>query len=226
MRKRIILSLGGSLIVPDGIDTGFLKKFRKLIIDEVKKGKKFVIVCGGGKLNSKYNEASRKIIKLNDNELDWLGIHATRLNANFVRILFRDLAYKEITVNPYQKVKTSKPIIVAAGYEPGWSTDYDTTYLAKAYGSEKLVNLSNIDYAYDKDPKKFKNARPIEKISWTDFRKIVGNKWSPRMNKPFDPIAARAAQKLGLEVIILNGKNIGNLKKCLDGKSFIGTVVL
>ena len=223
--KRIILSLGGSLIVPDGVDAGFLKKFRKLIIDEVKNKKKFVIVCGGGKLNSKYNEASRKIIKLNNSELDWLGIHATRFNANFARILFGDSAYKEITVNPYQKIKTPKPIIVAAGYEPGWSTDYDTTYLAKAYGSKKLINLSNIDYAYDKDPKKFKNARPIEKISWADFRKIVGNKWSPRMNKPFDPIAARAAEKLGLEVTILNGKDIGNLKKCLDGKNFKGTII-
>ncbi len=225
MRKKIILSLGGSLIVPDGVDACFLKKFRKLIIDEVKKGKKFVIVCGGGKLNSRYNEASRKIIKLNNKELDWLGIHATRFNANFVRILFKELAYKETTINPYQKVKTAKPIIVAAGYEPGWSTDYDATYLAKAYGSEKLINLSNIDYAYDKDPKKFKNARPIKEIGWADFRKIVGNKWLPRMNKPFDPIAARAAQELELKVVILNGKNIGNLKRCLNEEKFKGTII-
>lgn len=224
-QKRIVLSLGGSLIVPGGVDVVFLKKFRKLIVDEIKKGKRFVIVCGGGKLNSEYNEASRKIVKLNNNELDWLGIHATRFNADFVRILFKDLAYKEITINPYQKVRTFKPIIVAAGYEPGWSTDYDTTYLAKAYGSKKLINLSNIDYVYDKDPKKFKNAQPIKKIGWADFRKIVGNKWSPRMNKPFDPIAAKAAQKLGLEVIILNGNDIGRLKKCLDGKKFKGTII-
>ncbi len=213
------------MIVPGEVDTVFLKKFRKLIVNEVKKGNKFIIVCGGGKLNSKYNDASRKIVKLNNDELDWLGIHATKLNANFVRILFRDLAYREITTDPYQKVKTAKPIIVAAGYKPGWSTDYDTTYLAKTYGSKKLVNLSNIDYVYDKDPKKFKDAWPIKKINWADFRKIVGNKWSPRMNKPFDPIAAKAAQKLGLEVAILNGKNIGNLKKCLNDERFIGTVI-
>jgi len=223
--KRIILSLGGSLIVPDEVDAVFLKKFRKLIIGEVKNGKKFVIVCGGGRLNSKYNEASKKITKLNNNELDWLGIHATIFNANFVRILFGNLAYREVTTNPYQKIKTAKPLIVAAGYEPGWSTDYDTTYLAKAYDSKKLINLSNIDYVYDKDPKKFKSARPIKKISWADFRKIVGSKWSPRMNKPFDPIAAKAAQKLGLEVVILNGKKIENFKKCLDDKNFVGTVI-
>ena len=224
-KKTYIISLGGSLIVPNEVDYKFIRKFRELILKKVKAGNKFIIVCGGGRLNSKYNEAGKKVRKLNNDELDWIGIYATRYNAQFVKILFGDLACKEININPHKKILTKKPILIGAAYKPGWSTDYDAVYLAKTYGVKSVANLSNIDYAYDKDPKKYKNAVPIKNISWKDFRKIVGNKWEPRMNKPFDPIASREAEKLGLEVVILNGKKLKNFENYLDGGKFVGTVI-
>lgn len=220
-----VLSLGGSLIVPDEVDYRFLKKFRELIMKKVKNGNRFIIVCGGGGLNRKYNEAAKKIRKLSNGELDWIGIYASRCNAQLVKILFGSLACDKININPHEKISTEKPILIGAAYKPGWSTDYDAVYLAKTYGAEKMANLSNIDYAYDKDPRKYKNAAPIKNINWKNFRKIVGNKWEPRMNKPFDPIASREAEKLNLEVTILNGKKLKNLENYLDGKKFIGTVI-
>jgi len=224
-KKTYIISLGGSLIVPDEVDYKFIKKFRELILKKVKAGNKFIIVCGGGRLNSKYNEAGKKIRKLSNDELDWIGIHASRYNAQFIRILFGNSACNEIITNPHKKIITKKPIIIGSGYKPGWSTDYDAVYLAKTYGVKSVANLSNIDYAYDKDPKKYKNAVPIKNINWKDFRKIVGNKWEPRMNKPFDPIASREAEKLGLEAVILNGKKLKNSENYLDGEKFVGTVI-
>ena len=224
-KKTCIISLGGSLIVPDGVDYRFIKKFRELILKKVKNGNKFIIVCGGGRLNSKYNEAGKKVRKLSNEELDWIGIYASRYNAQFVKILFGDLACDEININPHQKILTKKPILIGAAYKPGWSTDYDAVYLAKTYGAKSVANLSNIDYAYDKDPKKYKDAVPIKNINWKDFRKIVGNKWEPRMNRPFDPIASREAEKLGLEVVILNGKKLKNFENYLDGEKFVGTVI-
>lgn len=223
--KMFVLSLGGSLIVPDEVDSSFLKKFINLISERVKKGDRFIIVCGGGGVNRKYNNAAKKIKQLSNEELDWIGIHATRYNANFLRILFGELAYKDIVANPYKKIETDKSVIIGSGYEPGWSSDYDAVYLAKTYGIKNMANLSNIDYAYDKDPKEFPDAKKIKTISWADFRLIVGDKWEPRMNKPFDPIASREAQKLGLEVAILNGKKLANLEKYLDGEKFNGTVI-
>lgn len=223
--KTHILSLGGSLIIPDDVDNVFIRNFRSLILKKVKAGDKFIIVCGGGKLNKKYNEAAKKIRKMANNELDWIGTYATRFNAQFIRILFGNLAYGKIAENPHEKFKTAKPIIIGAGYKPGWSSDYDAVCLAKTYGAKSVINLSNIDYAYDKDPGKYKNAKPIKNILWKDFRKIVGNVWKPRMNKPFDPIASREAEKFGFKVVILNGKNLKNLENCLDGKKFIGTTI-
>ena len=115
--------------------------------------------------------------------------------------------------------------MAAAGWRPGFSTDYDAIILAKYMNIKQVINLSNIDFVYDKDPKKFPDAKKIEKISWKDFRKIVGDKWDPGMNAPFDPIASKIAQEENIEVAIMNGKDLTNLENYLNGKEFKGTVI-
>jgi len=221
-----ILSLGGSLIVPaQGIDLGFLRQFRRFILKEVKAGHKFFIITGGGTTARNYIKAAAGVSHLSQTDGDWLGIHSTRLNGHLLRTVLSDVAHPEIITNPLKKIKTKKPVIIAAGYKPGWSTDYVATLLAREYKINTLLNLSNIDHVYDKDPKKFPQAKLIKEISWPDFRKIVGNKWSPGLNAPFDPVASKLSQQLGLKVIILNGRQIGNLSKCLSGKSFEGTII-
>ena len=43
--KRVVVSVGGSLIVPDAIDTDFLIRFKALILDKVKEGFTFSIIA-------------------------------------------------------------------------------------------------------------------------------------------------------------------------------------
>lgn len=231
-KETIIISLGGSLIAPkEGINWQFLKKFRALIIEQIKQGKKFVIITGGGNTARLYQEAASKAAKLTNDDRDWIGIHSTRLNAHLIKTIFRDYAHPRINKNPRTKanLKThfakGESIMVAAGWRPGWSTDYVATILAERLGAQTVINLSNIDYAYTRDPNKFKSAEKIIETDWKFFRKIVGNKWDPGLNAPFDPIASKLAQKIGLEVIIMNGKNLANLKNFLNGKKFTGTTI-
>jgi uridylate kinase len=227
-----IISLGGSLIVPpEGIDWKFLKGFRALLMSEIKKGKRFAIVTGGGSTSRLYVNAAKKATRLTKDDQDWLGIHATRLNAHLIKTIFRPVAHPRINKNPRTKEDLmvhfahGEKIMVAAGWHPGWSTDYVATILAERLGAKTVINLSNIKYAYDKDPKKHQDAKKIEHIDWPGFRKIVGSKWDPGMNAPFDPVASTHAQKLGLRVIIAEGRNLGNLKKILDDKKFFGTII-
>lgn len=227
--EPIILSLGGSLIVPNGgIDTRFLKEFSDFIRKEVAAGRRFFIVTGGGQTARHYRDAGQEIMghRLKSDDLDWLGIHATRMNAHLLRTVFRDIAHK-IIIHHYEKkyMNILRPVAIAAGWKPGWSTDYCATALAKEYGAKLLVNMSNVKMVYDKDPKKFKDARPIQNWNWQDYRLLAGEKWIPGMNIPFDPIAAKLAESLRLKVIILDGKNLGNLKKFLEGKNFVGTTI-
>lgn len=223
--NRFIISLGGSLIVPDEIDVGFLRKFKSVIESEVRLGKKFVLITGGGRTSRRYSQAAKALGMLNQDDLDWLGIHSTRLNGHLLRTIFRQIAHPTIVTNPHIKEKAKEPVLIAAGYRPGFSTDHDAVILARQYGIKTVLNLSNINFVYDKDPSLYKNTKPIKEISWRAFRKIVGNKWDPGLNAPFDPVASKLAERLKLKVIIMNGRKLENLKNFLSGRKFMGTVI-
>jgi len=222
--KTLILSLGGSIIVPDKPDYFFLREFKNFVIEHLK-NYRFVIVCGGGKTNSYYNYAASRISNVNDIDLDWIGIMASRLNAELVRSIFGDLAYEKVVYDPTKKVDTDKKIIIAAGYKPGCSTDYDAVLLAEHFDSSKIINLTNTEYVYDKDPRTNPDAQKLFNVSWKDYRKIVGNKWSPRLNSPFDPIASKLAQEKKYSVAILKGTDLKNLRDFIEDKTFKGTII-
>jgi len=228
-KKIIAISLGGSIIVPDEIDWKFVKKFKKLIQKQIARGYKFILITGGGKLARRYQEASLKVSrKLTADDQDWLGIHATRMNGHFIRTIFRSDAHPVINTNPNDLdnfYDFKENILVAAGWRPGFSTDYDAVVLGKYFGVKKIINLSNIDYVYNKDPKKFPKAKKVEKFSWAEFRKLVGDKWNPGLNAPFDSIASKIADENGMEVAIMNGRDLKNLENYLNGKKFKGTTI-
>ncbi|OGH16292.1 MAG: aspartate kinase [Candidatus Levybacteria bacterium RIFCSPHIGHO2_02_FULL_37_10] len=229
-KDKIVISVGGSLIVPNGgIDTAFLIKFNKFIRARLAENKKrqFFLIVGGGITTRHYQNAARKVIgdKLTHNDLDWLGIHATRLNAHLIRTIFRDVAHNYI-LKHYEIIrKVEESVVVGSGWKPGWSTDFCAIMTCQDYDVKTVINLSNINQIYDKDPNKFKDAKPIDEISWKDLRELVGDKWTPGMHVPFDPIAAKKAQSLGVKAIIINGNNFENLENYFSGKKFLGTVI-
>jgi len=229
----IIISVGGSLIVPEGgIDKHFLSKLNIFIREQVKKGRRFFLVAGGGRIARHYRDAGKAVIgNVTDEDLDWIAIHVTRLNAQLLRTIFEDIANRRVIENYDRRLLNwQEPVVVGAGWKPGWSTDYDAVKLAIDYGGKVILNLSNIDWVYDKDPHKYKDAKPIKKMTWEQMEDLVGKKldngkWIPGLSAPFDPIATKLAKKHHLTVIIANGKDFNNLEKIIDGDSFKGTVI-
>ena len=224
-RERVVVSVGGSLIVPDQIDINFLTRFKTLILEKVQRGFTFSIITGGGKIARRYQEAANAVTPLSRHDLDWIGIHSTRLNAQLLRNIFVGYAHPQVIKNPTIDIEADEPIIIAAGWQPGCSTDYDAVLMAKNLDARRLVNLSNIDYVYDSDPKKNPSAKKIEKISWAEFRKLIPAEWDPGLSSPFDPVAAKEAESLGLEVAIINGAKLEEFSNYLDGTPFVGTVI-
>jgi uridylate kinase len=225
MEKIYVISLGGSLVVPNEINIKFLSLFKNIIEKKIKENKKFIIIVGGGKTARNYQNAAKALTKVSNEDLDWLGIHATRINAHLLLTIFRKYAYFRIIKNPKEKISFKEKILIAAGWKPGFSTDYDAVLLAKTYGSDTIINLTNVDYVYDKDPNKFKSAKPFKEISWKDYLKLIEQKWIPGMSAPFDPIASKLAQKFKFKVIILNGRKLKNLENYLANKTFKGTII-
>ncbi len=225
MEETIIISLGGSMIIPEEIDVDFLREFKSLILSHVAKGKKFVIICGGGKIARKYQAVAKILTEPKDIDLDWIGIASLKLNAELLRVIFGEYAHDVVVSDLRNPIIFNKPVLVGSAHQPGWSSDMDTVWAAQTVGAKKLINLSNVDHVYDADPRINPNAKKLENISWADYRKIIPKEWTSGLNSPFDPIASELAQKEGISVMIMNGKPLDNLKNYLNGEKFEGTII-
>lgn len=223
--KPIVFSLGGSALVPDSVDVEFMRNFRDLVIEASKRIQKIGIVVGGGKTSRVYQDAARKAGKAEDIDLDLIGIRATMLNAELLRSVLFEHAYDNVIVDPTRKFSTGKPIIIASGWKPGFSTDFVAIKLAENVNANLVINVTNVDYVYDSNPSDNSNAKPIKELTWTQFVSRFGSEWTPGLHSPFDPVAAQRAEKAGISVAVVNGNDLKNIKKCMMGEKFKGTII-
>lgn len=227
-----VLSVGGSIVAPDAPDTDFLIHFSKMIREwlSADAARKLILVIGGGGPARNYQKAYRTIAEANckdysNEQADWIGITATRLNAQLLKAIFSDFCRQDVVYDPTLVTEFSGRILIASGWKPGFSTDNDAVLLAERFAATTVVNLSNIEKVYTDDPRTNPDAKPLDTISWDDFRKMVGDEWTPGKNTPFDPVASRRAQMAGITVICAAGKDIENTKAILNGQPFKGTKI-
>lgn len=226
--ETIIISVGGSLIIPDSIDTSFLKQLRERIVEEISvSDRRFILIAGGGKTARHYQKAVEEIMDVEDSDLDWLGIHATRLNGHLLRTIFHDIAHPVMITNPDEilDVPATAKVIIASGYRPGASTDLRAVQIATLTKGKRVVNLSNTDYVYTADPHTDESASPIKQMQWNEFRAIIPTEWSPGLSTPFDPVAAKIADEQNIEVACINGNRLPDFIAYLNGESFVGTLL-
>lgn len=214
----LIFSLGGSIINSGEININFLFEFKKFCFELINNGNKISIITGGGIIARKYQESARKF-NVDNNELDKLGIRATKINAEFLVSIFENLAYSKVLETPNANIDDKKNIFIFSGWKPGWSTDYVSARVAKRFKEKQIFNLTNVEKVYNKE-KKY-----IDKLNWNEYLKLIENDWKSGMNVPFDPIASKAARDLGITVFVLKGTDLYNLKKAIKGKKFNGTII-
>lgn len=226
MKPFSILSVGGSIVVPDTIDTAFIRRFRTMIMGLVRRGHRFVIIVGGGQTNRTYNAAARKLTsRVSDADLDQLGIDITHVNAELLRIAFGRYASSTVYDDPHVPLKEKAPIVLAAGWKPGCSTDKDAVLWAQRLNAKNIINCTNIDSVSTADPKKDNHARPVHETTWAAYRTMIPKRWAPRLNTPFDPVAARLAERAGIRVAVVNGRRLDQVRNAILGKRFRGTVI-
>lgn len=223
--KIVVVALGGSIVYPKEIDIHFLRDFKKFVEGHVKRGVKFVLVVGGGSPARTYQNAASGVADLTDDDKDWLGIHATRMNAHLVRTIFRKIA-NPVVIDTRGKVKKlTHAVTVSGGWQPGWSTDYVAMALAADFKAEAVIVAGKPDYVYDRDPHAFKDAKPLPELNWKTYRKMIPKKWIPGFHAPVDPVAAKLGEEKGIKAIIMNGKDLANFESLLKGKEFKGTII-
>lgn len=220
-----IISLGGSLIVPDRVDATYISRFASLVREEAGKGAKIAVITGGGRVAREYRDALAGTGVSDPVALDRIGIAATRMNAELFREALADIAEPAIFLDPNSLALTGKPVLVGGGWKPGHSSDGAAVGLAEALGAKRLINLSNIKYVYTADPRIDPSATPIETIAWPEFRKLLPETWDPGASAPFDPVAAKMAEEMHLEVAVMDGHDLENLKNYFAGSSVVGTII-
>ena len=227
MQKRVVvLSLGGSLIIPREIDSNYLKEFKETIKKNTK-NYKFIVVCGGGNIARKYISALREN-KIGETLQNYAGISSTRTNARFMSYFFNQnpksgIPQKMEEIHRYLK----KQDIVFCGaleYKPRQTSDSTAADVAKHFDAI-FINLTNVSGLYDKNPTEYKSAKFIPAISWRDFKKLANKiKYEPGQHFVLDQTAAKVIMKSRIPTYIL-GKDVKQLDNFLNKKKFIGTEI-
>lgn len=225
--KTFVISLGGSLIIPHEIETGFLKEFKKIILAFTKRNR-VILFCGGGYIARHYQSALKTLLpEISQKKIDWMGIEASFINAMLMRLIFDGECEPKIITDPRKKHVFRKNILIGSGWKwrSGHSTDYTSVVAAHTHKVQTVLNLSNISYVYNKDPKKYADAKLYTKMTYRELISIVGNTWIPGAHAPLDPKATLFAEKKKLKLVFLKGSNLKNFKNFLQDLSFQGTIV-
>lgn len=222
----IIISLGGSILVPDSIASDIVTQIAQTVRTVYNETERpIIIVIGGGATARMYQDGLRVQHIQNSELLDWIGIYATRMNARFLSYVF-DADASVLVETPDDIIgKKLAPITIVGGWKPGWSTDYVATWIAVHTGGSHVINISNIPYVYDKDPKKFSDAQPQQHMHWVDYLKLIPEKWVPGLSSPFDPVASRLAQEHSISVLIASHDMITRLPEYIVHGTYTGTIL-
>ena len=222
----VVLSIGGSVLVPGDKDTEYISGLAVLLARMSKRHKLFV-VTGGGRTARYYIEVGREL-GMTEAQLDELGIAATRMNARILGAALKGLANSipPETVEGAASLEDTYEIVVMGGTYPGWTTDFVAASLAEHVHASKLVNATSVDGVYSADPRKSKKAKLLDKLTYEELILLSGKKhMMAGPNVVFDPAAARLIAKARIPLHVVNGRNLKALRDSIEGRPFHGTRV-
>lgn len=221
---KIVFSLGGSVIIQNKIDLNYLEKFEKFIL-KLKKKHKIIIVTGGGRTARLYINALAKE-HIDKKTLSYIGILTTRLNAKLLASILKVKKVPETEKELKSLVKKQGLVITGAlGFHPNMTSDGTAAEAARDIKADLLINITDVNGLYDKDPKKFRNAKLIKKISFNQFYdKAKKIKYRAGQHFVLDQSASKIIKDKKIKTLIVN-KDIKNLEMAINKKNFIGTII-
>ena len=223
---KVAIKVGGSVFCPtEKPDMAFVRRLAAALL-ELSRRHRLLVVVGGGRLARKMIEDA-KLLNPSEEELHMLGILASRVNAlKFLLALGENVFHGIPKDEKEAKAAFAQGrVVVTGGFRPGQTTDAVTLQAAEAIGADLVIKGTDVKGVYDRDPKKDKGARFLPRISVLELKRIVGDGMEPGKSTVFDPVAVGIIERTGVKAIVLDIRDIENLKNAVDGKSFTGTVI-
>jgi uridylate kinase len=225
--RPVVVSIGGSVLLTGDQDAKYLEDLGDLLR---RIGRRFplAVTTGGGRTAREYIRLGREL-DLTEVELDEIGIEVTRLHARILaaRIGPPTPAHPATSLREAVHELTRVSPVVLGGTEPGHTTDAVAALLGVRMRAVRVVNATNVDGLYDRDPRVYSGAKRISKISWPEFRARVHGTTTgePGENFLFDRLGADALARAQIPLAIVQGRDLSSLEAALTGRRFDGTQV-
>lgn len=222
----IVISLGGSVLVPGNKDVEYLRALSSLL-KRLSRERKLYVVTGGGKTARYYIETGRAA-GLSERYLDELGIGVTRINAHMLIGLLGRYANAFPPMSETDAALMGKRcrIVVMGGTTPGHTTDFVAAKLATIVDAKRLVNATSVPGIFTSDPTRNKDARRLERIGYAELLSICrGGHRRAGPSIVMDPKAARIVAKSKIPLAVLDGRDVRALSSAITGRKFDGTLV-
>ena len=164
--------------------------------------------------------------------LDEVGIAATRLNATIIQQSLLDIGLDvapniPTTTRGAADLMEKHHIVVMGGTTPGHTTDAVAVGFARDADARTCIIATNVSHVYDKDPRTNEDAKAFDQLTIDELAEITGidEPLAPGASAVIDPIAVGWAKRAGINLAVLDGRNLNELDDALNGKPFEGTLI-
>lgn len=223
--QKAVISVGGSVLIPGNDDAVYIRQLADML-KEVSKEVQIAVVVGGGKMSRYYSNTGRELGGTTY-QLDELGIGITRVNAKLLTVALGNIANSDIPTKAEECASMSEPgrIVVMGGTEPGHTTDAVASMIAKCMKADRIINASNVDAVYSDDPRTNPDAKRFSKMTIQELKAVVYDDHDAGKSCVFDPLGVRIALEERIDLFMVNGRDIDELRNAILGKDIKGTFV-
>ncbi len=226
MKEDLVISIGGSIVLPDDDDLTYLNDLIDMLKD-ITDDYNLYIVIGGGSTARKYIQWGREL-GADEATLDELGIDTSRLNARLLIIGLGKDTYPVAAKNFDEAISAGNhySVVIMGGTHPGHTTDAVAAMLAERLKVNRLINATSIDGVYTADPKKDDDAERIDLLDYDRLLDIVSKgPGGAGPNVVFDPMAAKIIKRANIETFIVDGRDLDELEKAIKDADFHGSKI-
>ncbi|MEM0047679.1 MAG: UMP kinase [Ignisphaera sp.] len=222
--EKVLLKLSGKIVNPDSPE--LIERYVQAIIRAVDSGRRIAVVVGGGQQARTYIRCARAL-RLNNAQADMIGIEIARINALLLAYALGDYAYVPIprSIEDVQRAWSTGKVVVVGGLQPGQSTAAVAAVVAETLGIRRMLYATDVDGVYDKDPKRFPDAKRFDSISIDVLGQVMSQRFEAGGYELLDPIAVQVIKRSCIEVVVFNGFDSGNFERILSGE-VVGTRIV
>jgi len=222
---KLVIRVGGS-VVASPFNPALMNAYAELLLHLKKHGHVVVAVVGGGLLSRELIKTARAM-GLSESAQDEVAISVSRVMAQLfvLRLGKHGTLTVPTTVEEAARLLEKGKIVVMGGLKPGMTTDTVAAMLAERVNAELLVKATDVDGIYTRDPKKYKDAEKLEKLSFNElFRFFEKERHEAGIHQVLDPEAVRILQKKRIKTVIVNGFKPDNVLLAVKGER-VGTLI-